>query len=71
MAVAPLDASFMVTSMIGFTISALYISQFSRTWAFAFGALFAMMFVASLISMQYGPTDEQFISKPRKLHRGD
>lgn len=66
--VAPLKAGFMLTSIIGFVLSAVYITKFSRTWAFTFGALFAMMFIASLISMQYGPPEVQLGRK--KLHRG-
>lgn len=68
MAIAPLKASFTLTSMIGFLISALYIPQFSKTWAFAFGLLFTIMFVASLVSMLNGPPDEQLYPRPRKTH---
>ena len=68
--VAPLKTSFLVFSMIGFLISSLYIPQFSRTWAFAFGLVFTLMFVASMIAMARGTPDEQLFARPRKLHRG-
>ena len=64
---APLKASFMLISMIGFLISALYIPQFSRTWAFAFGLLFTLMFMASLLSMVRATPDEQLLPKPREM----
>ena len=64
---APIKTSFMAVSMIGFLISALYIPQFSRTWAFAFGLIFTLMFVASLISMVHATPDEQLSPIPRKF----
>ncbi len=64
---APLKSSFMVGSMIGFLVSALYISQFSRNWAFAFGLLFTLMFVASLLSMLRAAPDEQLSPRPRSI----
>ncbi len=67
MAVAPLKTSFLLTSMIGFLISAIYIPQFSKTWAFAFGIIFTLMFVASMISMMRGTPDEQLYPRPREV----
>jgi len=65
--VAPLKSSFMVASMIGFLVSALYIAEFSKTWALAFGTVFSLMFVASLISMVEGSPDEQLYPRPRRV----
>jgi len=65
--VAPLKTSFMLTSMIGFLISILYIPQFSTNWAFAFGLIFVLMFISSLISMIHGAPDEQLYPRPRKI----
>jgi hypothetical protein len=64
---APLKASFMLVSMIGFLVSALYIPQFSTTWAFAFGLLFTLMFMASLLSMMRATPDEQLFPKPEEI----
>jgi len=64
--VAPLKASFMVTSMIGFLISVVYISRFSSTWAVAFALVFVLMFIASMISMTRASPDEQLYARPMK-----
>ncbi|MAH33192.1 hypothetical protein CL615_02260 [archaeon] len=55
--IAPLTGGFMVTSMVGFLISAIYVFPRSRTWGFTFSIFFVLMFVASLISMTYGPDE--------------
>jgi uncharacterized membrane protein len=53
----PLKNSFMVASIIGFFVSIVYISNYSKTWAFTFALVFVLMFIASMISMTYSPTD--------------
>ncbi len=68
MAIAPLKTSFLAASMIGFLVSALYIPRFSTTWAFAFGIVFTIMFIASMISMVHGAPDEQLYPRPKPLH---
>ena len=55
--IAPLSGGYMVTSMVGFIISAFYILPKSQTWGFTFLLFFTLMFVASLISMTYAPSD--------------
>ena len=55
--VAPLSGGYMITSIVGFLISAFYILPNSRTWGFTFVLFFTLMFVASLISMAYSPSD--------------
>lgn len=67
MEAAPLKTSLLATSMIGFLISAVYIPKFSLTWAFAFGIIFTIMFIASMISMVHGEPDEQLLPRPRKI----
>ncbi|MEM3154459.1 MAG: hypothetical protein QW165_02725 [Candidatus Woesearchaeota archaeon] len=64
---APLKTSFMMIAMIGFLVSALYIPKISRTWAFTFGLLFTLMFVASLISMVRATPDEQLAPRPKEI----
>lgn len=58
--VAPLTGGYMMTSIVGFLISAIYVygtSDISKKWGFTFALFFMLMFVASLISMTYGPDD--------------
>ena len=55
--VAPLSGAFMLTSIVGFLISAFYILQSSATWGFTFVLFFTLMFVASIISMTYSSSD--------------
>ena len=55
--VAPLSGAFMLTSIVGFLISTFYILPSSQTWGFTFMLFFVLMFVASVISMTYAPSD--------------
>jgi len=55
--IAPLKGGYMITSMLGFIISAIYVFPRSQTWGFTFIIFFAVMFVASMISMTYGPEE--------------
>jgi low temperature requirement protein LtrA len=55
--VTPLSSSFMLTSMIGFLLSAFWIYEASKTWGITFMLFFGAMFVASVISMTYSPID--------------
>ena len=48
---APLKSSFMLAGIIGFLISVIYLPQFSLNWAFAFGLVFLLMIIATLVSM--------------------
>ncbi|MFA6073314.1 MAG: hypothetical protein WC758_04335 [Candidatus Woesearchaeota archaeon] len=48
---APLSSGFMVTSIIGFLVSIWMIMDWSPTWGFTLTLFFAMMFIASMISM--------------------
>ncbi len=53
--VAPLKGGYMITSIIGVIISAIYVFPRSYTWGLTFTIFFTLMFVASMISMTYGP----------------
>ena len=55
--VAPLSGGYMITSIVGFLISAFYVLPNSSKWGFTFVLFFTLMFVASLISMTYAPND--------------
>ena len=58
--VAPLKGGFMITSMVGFIISGIYVFPRSSTWGFTFVIFFMLMFVASMISMTYGPDEAMY-----------
>ncbi len=62
--IAPLSSGYMLTSIVGFLISAFYIAPASSTCGFTLVLFFTLLFVASLISMTYAPTEWPF--KPRK-----
>ena len=55
--IAPLSGGYMLTSIVGFLVSAFYILPNSRKWGFTFVLFFTLMFIASMISMTYAPTD--------------
>lgn len=55
--VAPLSGGYMITSMVGFIISGYYVYDISNRWGLTFILFFTLMFVASLISMTYGPDE--------------
>ena len=64
--VYPLSASFMLTSIVGAIISALYVYPRSPSFGFAFFLFFIIMFVASIISMTYAPLDSELDVRDRK-----
>ena len=55
--VVPLRSSFMLTAIIGFIISALFVYKQlgNKTWGFTFMLFFGIMFIASVISMGSAP----------------
>ena len=55
--IAPLSGGYMITSIVGFIVSAFYISPKSATWGFTLVLFFTLMFIAALISMTYAPSD--------------
>jgi len=56
--VAALPGSFMMSSILGFLISAIWVWPTSQSFGFAFMTVFVIMFIASIISMTYGSADE-------------
>jgi formate hydrogenlyase subunit 3/multisubunit Na+/H+ antiporter MnhD subunit len=62
--IAPLSGGYMLTSIVGFLISAFYILPISRRWGFTFVLFFTLMFVAAMISMTYSSSDW-----PLKIYR--
>ena len=65
--VAPLKGGYMITSIVGFIISALYVFPRSDNWGITFVIFFSLMFVASLISMTYGP-EEAMLYVKQEIH---
>ena len=65
--VAPLSGGYMITSIMGFLISAIYVYDISNRWGLTFAIFFTLMFVASMISMTYGP-DEAMYHVGHKKH---
>ena len=66
---APLNTAFFATSIIGFLISIFYIYPKTMTWGVAFGLVFALMFIASMISMKRAAPNSQLpkrIAKKKK-----
>lgn len=58
---AHLSAGFMLTSIVGFLISAFFIYKISLTWGFTFMLFFLIMFISSIISMTKAPfTDKEY-----------
>ena len=66
--VVPLKGSFMVTAIVGFMISVLYVYKQlgNKTWGFTFMLFFAAMFIASVISMTYSPVMPELEKKKKK-----
>lgn len=58
--VAPLKGGYMITSIVGFIISAWFVFPRSESWGFTFVIFFTLMFVASMISMTYGPDEAMY-----------
>ena len=64
--VAPLKGGYMITSMVGFIISSMYVYDVSNRWGITFAIFFSLMFVASMISMTYGPDEAMLHVGQRK-----
>lgn len=58
---APLSNGFMLTSMLGFIISAIFAAsgRLSPTWGFTFCMMFVIMFISSFISMTHAPVEAE------------
>jgi hypothetical protein len=58
---APLKASFMLTAMLGFLISVVYVRKIDLSWAVAFAVVFFVMIIAALIAMVQAPERGQLV----------
>ena len=62
MRTAPLKGSFMITSIVGFIISWIYVYPRHKPWGFTFILFFVAMFAASVISITNAPFEaEEFL----------
>ena len=55
----PLSSSFMLTSIIGFIVAWQWVLPRNSTWGLTFLIFFVLMFISSIISMTYLPTDAE------------
>ncbi len=53
--VVPLSSGYMLTSIVGYLVSAVYVYPSSQKWGMTLILFFGLMFAASLISMTYAP----------------
>lgn len=56
---APLPGSFMLTAILGFLISSIWVMPKNYRWGVTFLIFFTLMFIASMISMAHAPITEQ------------
>jgi hypothetical protein len=63
--VAPLSGGFMLTSVVGFAASLIFIYGISQSWGMTLMIFFAIMFIASIISMTYNPLPEEAHKKKK------
>ncbi len=64
--IAPLNASFMLTAILGFLISVIYVRKIDISWATAFAIVFFIMIIAALISMVKAPVRGQLMPRLEK-----
>ncbi len=56
---APLPGSFMAISIVGFIVTALYSETLGLSWTFTLGLFFLITFIASFLSLHYGPIPDK------------
>jgi len=56
---APLSSGYMLASMLGFLIAVIAIVPISLSWGAAIAFIFALMFIASVISMTHAPVEAE------------
>ena len=64
--VAPLSGGFMMTAIIGFLVSAIYIYPRSEAWGFTLMILFAIMFAAAMRATTLAPIEAEWELEKRK-----
>jgi len=64
----PLTSGFMLTSIIGFFVSAFFVTKISLTWGFTFCLFFVIMFIASIINMSQLEANDRYDLKELAIH---
>ena len=54
---APLSSGMMAFSILGLLITAVYFKRLNPSWAFTFFLIFALIFIACVISMRRAPVE--------------
>ncbi|MBS3115441.1 hypothetical protein J4482_02300 [Candidatus Woesearchaeota archaeon] len=52
---APLPGSMMALGILGFLVTTIYANVLGVAWSFALDLFFLIIFIASFLSMHYGP----------------
>jgi len=65
---AHLSAGFMLTSIVGFFISVFLVWNMSLSWGFTFALFFAIMFIASIISMTKADFTDKEMQQELAIH---
>ncbi len=56
---APLPGSFMAISILGFLFTFIYKDSLGLSWTFTLALFFIIVFIASFLSLHYGPIPER------------
>ena len=68
--VVPLTSGFMLTSIVGFLISVLFVmQQVSLSWGFTFALFFVIMFIASVINMSQLEAQDKYALEELEIHK--
>ena len=67
----PFSSGFMLTSILGFIVSVLFVMKYSETWGFTFALVFVLMFIASIITMGQIEAYDKFSVKELEVHHKD
>ncbi len=65
----PLTSGFMLTSIIGFLVSAFFVMKISNTWGFTLCLFFIVMFVSSIVSMSNIEAEERYDYEHLAIHK--
>ena len=64
----PFSGGFMLTSILGFLISVLFVMKISATWGFTFALVFVLMFIASVVTMSRIDADDKYSMNELAVH---
>lgn len=67
--IAPLSKGFFLTSIFGFLIAVMFITQFSLAWGTIIAIICGVMFLASVISITKAPIEEELTLDDRDAGR--